>query len=109
MNGPALHEEHSGSLRKTWAILAGIAVGFLLWGLFLFFTLGDKGPPDWQYSVIPDVPGQSVYSTQEGEAPRGILARPGREEPVEEQHVMGPPRENPDVHRPGQKKPETLP
>ena len=95
MNGPASHEEDSSGAGRTWAILTGIAVGFLLWGLFLFFALGDKGPPDWQYSVIPDIPGQSVYSTNTGEAPRGVSPSPNQGDMVEEQHVMGRPHEIP--------------
>jgi hypothetical protein len=40
-----------------------IAVLFLLWGLFIFIMVGDKGPPSWDFSTMEDIPGQSPYST----------------------------------------------
>jgi len=91
-------EEETGLIR-TWGIIGGIAVTFLLWGLLLFFVIGDKGPLDWDFSVVPDVPGESVYSTMNPASPHGLA--PGIEaNPVEPQHVMGPapgsrPEENP--------------
>ena len=75
---------------KTWTIIAGIAATFLLWGLILFFVIGDKGPLDWDFSVIPDIPGESTYSTMNPERPHG-LAPSIEANPVEPQHVMGPP------------------
>ena len=74
---------------KTWAILAGIAAGFLAWGLLIYFVVGDKGPPNWDFSVIPDIPGQSAYSSYSPVTPNGLVPGP---EPasVEPQHVSGP-------------------
>ncbi len=40
-----------------------IAVLFLIWGLFILFMVGDKGPPAWDFGVVEDIPGQSPYST----------------------------------------------
>jgi hypothetical protein len=100
MNGSAPDEETRESAR-SWAIVAGIAMTFLAWGLFIFFLIGEKGPPDWQYSVIPDVPGESVYSTHDPGAPTGLVPRP-KPGYVDEQHVAGPPAEVPGVEAPGQ-------
>jgi len=49
---------------RTYFIVVGIAVFFLLWGAFIFFTVGDKEPAEWDYHVISDVPGESPYSTR---------------------------------------------
>ena len=46
-----------------WFIVCGIAVLFVLYGIFAFFVIGDKGPPDWDFGSIKDIPGESVYST----------------------------------------------
>jgi hypothetical protein len=40
-----------------------IAVLFICWGLIIFFLVGDKVPPAWDFSVVEDIPGQSPYST----------------------------------------------
>ncbi len=44
-------------------IVMAIAVLFFIWGLFIFFAVGDKGPPVWDFSVVEDIPGESPYST----------------------------------------------
>ncbi len=83
----ATEEEHSA--KRTWSILGGIAIVFLAWGFLLFFVIGDKGPPEWDFSVIPDIPGESTYSTYSPTRPHGLV--PGLEPvPVEPQHVMEP-------------------
>jgi hypothetical protein len=80
-------EEFSGA--KTWAVIGGIAAGFLVWGLLFYFIIGDKGPPGWDFSVIPDIPGESTYSSYNPIRPHGLV--PGPEPiPVEPQHVSGP-------------------
>jgi hypothetical protein len=48
---------------RGWLIVCAISVAFVLYGFFAFFVIGDKGPPDWDYGSIPDVPAQSTYST----------------------------------------------
>ena len=63
---------------RGWIIVAGIAVLFVLYGLFAFFVIGDNQPPDWDFGAVKDVPGESVYST--------YPYRRGTEEP-ETQHV----------------------
>jgi len=84
-----MHSEEQLSWVKTWSIVWAIAAGFLAWGLLIYFVIGDKGPPDWDFSIIPDIPGQSVYFTYSPTRPHGFVPGP---EPalVEPQHVMGP-------------------
>jgi hypothetical protein len=48
---------------KTLTLVLTLAGFFLLWGFLLFYTIGDKGPPPWDFGVVPDIPGESVYST----------------------------------------------
>ncbi len=50
--------------KRGWLIVAAMAFLFLCWGLFLFFTVGDKGPPAWDFGVVQDIPGQSPYATE---------------------------------------------
>ncbi len=37
--------EEELSAIKTWSIIGAIAVGFLAWGMLIYFVIGDKGPP----------------------------------------------------------------
>ena len=84
-----MRSEEEFSLIKTWSIIVAIAAGFLAWGLLIYFVIGDKGPPSWDFSVVPDIPGQSTYSTYSPLAPHGLV--PGPEPtPVEPQHISGP-------------------
>jgi len=48
---------------RGWLIVCAIAALFTLYGFLAFFVIGDKGPPDWDYGALPDVPAQSAYST----------------------------------------------
>jgi hypothetical protein len=48
---------------RGWLIVCAMAVLFTLYGFLAFFVIGDKGPPDWDYGALPDVPAQSAYST----------------------------------------------
>jgi hypothetical protein len=54
--------EEKGNL-KGWLIVIGIAVFFLAWALFAYFLIGDKGPGSWDFGTVPDIPGESPYST----------------------------------------------
>ena len=54
--------KRKGTLRSLIIVMA-IAVLFFIWGLFIFFAVGDKGPPVWDFSVVEDIPGESPYST----------------------------------------------
>jgi len=84
-----MRSEEELSWIKTWSIIGAIAAGFLAWGLLIYFVIGDKGPPGWDFSVVPDIPGQSADSTYNPARPHGLAPGP---EPatVEPQHVMGP-------------------
>jgi hypothetical protein len=49
---------------RTWVIVVLIAALFVCWGLIVFYTVGDKGPPPWHYWQVEDVPGESPFSTE---------------------------------------------
>ncbi len=67
---------------QGWLIVCAVAVAFVLYGLFALFVIGDKGPPDWDFGSVEDVPGQSVYSSHPYR---------GREAEPEPQHVDAKP------------------
>lgn len=71
-------------------ILIGLSLAFVVWGLFVFSTVGVKWPPPWNFGQIDDVPASSSYSSQVG---RSFGAEPKRfaTGPPEPQHVMGRP------------------
>lgn len=71
-------EHDRGTVVRGWIIVVGIALAFVIYGIFAFFVIGDKQPPDWDFGAVKDVPGESVYST--------YPYRGGTEEP-EPQHV----------------------
>ena len=56
-------QQNTGTFRG-WMIVVVLAVLFIIWGLFIFYTVGDKGPPSCNFGVIRDVPGESPYSTE---------------------------------------------
>lgn len=49
---------------KGWILILALALGFLAWGFFVFLTVGDKGPPPWDFGVVKDLPSESPYSTE---------------------------------------------
>jgi hypothetical protein len=56
---------HMESVGITWLVVF-ICLGLiLLQGFFVFFIVGDKGPPDWDYGTVKDLPGQSPYAIYE--------------------------------------------
>jgi len=65
-------------------VVLSIALFFFLWGLFIYYAVGVGQTPFWRYGVVPDVPGQSIYSVKGG---------PSGEEAVRRQHIMGQPKE----------------
>ncbi|MBI4496250.1 MAG: hypothetical protein HY697_04860 [Deltaproteobacteria bacterium] len=77
---------HESTVR-TWFIVLGLALGFLVWGFVVFYTVGDKGSPGWDFSIIEDIPGQSFYSTAGPRQFPGRAGRPITGGPVIEQHV----------------------
>ena len=76
--GEVGREERREGIRE-WVIISGLALLFLIYGLFMFLVVGDKGPPGWDFGAVEDIPGRSVYSTQPG--------APGRVPDPEAQHV----------------------
>jgi hypothetical protein len=56
-------QEKKGSLRD-WIIVLAMAFLFVVWGLFIYFAVGDKGAPPWNFGVVSDIPGESAYSTE---------------------------------------------
>ena len=73
-----------------WILVLAMAFAFLFYALFMFFTIGDKGPPGWDFGDIADTPGQSAFSTSP--EPSGNDAAPSA------QHVSEKP-----VHAPDEK------
>jgi flagellar basal body-associated protein FliL len=57
------NRKEKGTLRD-WIIVVAMAVLFLVWGFLIFFMVGDKGSPSWDFGVIKDIPGESPYSTE---------------------------------------------
>ncbi len=51
---------------KTWLIVLLMVIGILGYGIVVYVTIGDRGPPGWNYGAIPDVPGESPFSTESG-------------------------------------------
>jgi hypothetical protein len=49
---------------KTWLIVLLMVTGILTYGIVVYLTIGDKGPPAWRYGAIQDVPGESPFSTE---------------------------------------------
>jgi len=68
---------------RSWIIILVLALLFVAWGLFIFFTVGDKGPPAWDFGAVRDIPGESSYSTHP--------PRQGKGTEPETQHVSRKP------------------
>jgi flagellar basal body-associated protein FliL len=60
---------NSEKTSKSLIIVLAIAISFLVWGLFIFFSVGDKGSPPWDFGIVQDIPGESAYSTHPPQAP----------------------------------------
>ena len=70
---------------RGWLYVSGLALFFLLYGLFMFYMIGDKGPPGWDFGRVEDIPGESVYSTNQpitgrmsAPEPQHVSRRPSR-------------------------------
>ena len=48
---------------RSLIIVVVIAISFLAWGLLIFFSIGDKGSPPWDFGIVQDIPGESAHST----------------------------------------------
>jgi len=73
-----------------WLLPFVLAAGFFLWGVFIFYAVGVKWPPVWNFGTVADVPGLSEYSSA-GQRPLPTVASPFLHEQAEltPQHVMG--------------------
>jgi hypothetical protein len=69
---------------RTLVFIFALAASFLVWGFLLFHTIGDKGPPPWDFGIVRDIPGESAYSTHR--------PLPGKVSEPDPQHVSGRPR-----------------
>jgi hypothetical protein len=76
------------SALKSILLPVGIALAFLLWGLTVFFLVGDRGSGDWILGSQPDVPGESPFSTAGAHRSLGSLPGP-QVDPARPQHVDG--------------------
>jgi hypothetical protein len=71
---------------RSWLIILALALLFFCYGIFMFLTVGDKGPPPWDFGVVGDIPGESAYSTHRvqpggpGPEPQHISQRPSQVE-----------------------------
>ena len=63
-----------------WAIVIGGCAVIVCWGLTTYFIVRDQ-PRQWDMGQLPDVPSQSVYST---ESPSGRQAAPRQFAPLPE-------------------------
>ena len=63
MDRPVAEQKENSTL-KDWLVPIAIAVLFLVWGLLIFFMVGNKGQPPWDFGTVEDIPGQSPYSTE---------------------------------------------
>jgi hypothetical protein len=72
---------------RGWLFVCGLALFFLLYGLLMFFIIGDKGPPEWDFGALKDIPGDSIYSTNKpvtggmaGPEPQHVAQKPSQAE-----------------------------
>jgi hypothetical protein len=84
-----MHDLRNRETLRDVAIIMGIALIFFIWGMFVFFAVGDKGSPQWNFGVVEDIPGGSPYSTSAPKAFVGTELRLKPGEKVEKQHVAG--------------------
>jgi hypothetical protein len=61
---------------RGWLIVGTLVFLFLFYGFFMYFAVGDKGPPPWDFGVVQDIPGQSSYSTHPPRQGRGTEPEP---------------------------------
>ncbi len=80
-------QEKKESTAKSWIVVFSITFFFFLWGLFIYYAVGVGQAPFWRYGIVPDVPGQSVYSVQKAEEQSGTAISGG--ETIRKQHIMG--------------------
>jgi hypothetical protein len=88
------HRESSKETLRSLSIALAMAVFFFAWGLMIFLTVGEKGPPSWDFGIIQDIPGESPYSTHKIKEVADLTPLPVPSKiSVDKQHVDEPPRE----------------
>jgi hypothetical protein len=84
-------QDHGGTALGSWLVVLGIALAFLTWGLIVYYAVGDKGSPGWDFGVVQDIPGQSPYSTHQTKRLPNLGPLPeSAAKGVAPQHVMEP-------------------
>ncbi len=87
-------ERSRGDTFRSMGIVTAMAVFFFCWGLMIFFTVGEKGPPSWDFGTTQDIPGQSPYATQSIKEVADLTPLPAETRVViDPQHVDEPPGE----------------
>jgi len=61
---PKAKDNDRGDPVRSFLVVILIALAVLAWGGAIFFLVGDRGQPDWDYGTIADVPGKSPFSTR---------------------------------------------
>ena len=101
MAEPESQEKGEGALR-SWLVVMGIAVVFLVWGLLVYVWVGDKGVPNWNFGVVEDIPGQSLHSTHQlKRSPSVVPSSETAGQNATRQHVNEPPEKTQALPRPG--------
>ena len=78
--------DHGKGAARSMLFIFLLAASFLAWGFLLFYTIGDKGPPPWDFGIVRDIPGESAYSTHRvqpdgpGPEPQHVSQRPSQAE-----------------------------
>ena len=70
------HLEAEKPVFRSWLIVGALVFLFLFYGFFMYFVVGDKGPPPWDFGVVEDVPGQSFSSTHPPRQGKGTDPEP---------------------------------
>ncbi len=60
------------SALKTWAVIFFLLVLILFQGALSFFVVNDLGQPEWDFSVIKDVPSESPYAVYQLTNPQHV-------------------------------------
>jgi hypothetical protein len=87
-------ERSRGETLRSLGIVTAMAIFFFCWGLTIFYTVGEKGPPSWDFGTVQDIPGQSPYSTHSIKEVADLTPLPVETRVVvDPQHVDEPPGE----------------
>jgi len=56
------NETSKESVFATWIFIGVLVLCFLIYSVFTYTFVGDRGQPTWDYRPVIDVPGQSPYA-----------------------------------------------